>query len=40
MVCGTPGRLMDLIEKNNLKLEDLKCMILDETDQMLNFGFQ
>lgn len=40
IVVGTPGRIMDLQEKGNLKLNDLMVFILDETDQMLKFGFQ
>lgn len=40
VIVGTPGRLMDLQERRKLDLGKVKCIILDETDQMLNFGFQ
>lgn len=40
IVVGTPGRIMDLQEKGNLSLGELRVFILDETDQMLKFGFQ
>ncbi|MEG1495669.1 MAG: DEAD/DEAH box helicase [Bacilli bacterium] len=40
IVVGTPGRVMDLIRKNALHLEDLDFFILDEADEMLNMGFQ
>ena len=40
VVVGTPGRIMDLQERRELILSDLQVIVLDETDQMLNFGFQ
>ena len=40
VVIGTPGRVMDHIRRGNLSFKDLKSLILDETDQMLNIGFQ
>lgn len=40
VVVGTPGRLMDLQDRGKLILSDLQTIVLDETDQMLNFGFQ
>ena len=40
ILIGTPGRILDLLNKNKLSLESIKHFILDETDQMLNFGFQ
>lgn len=40
VVVGTPGRVMDLQRRGNLKLNQLQAIILDETDQMLNFGFK
>jgi len=40
VIVGTPGRIMDLQDRKELHLSKLKVMILDETDQMLNFGFQ
>ena len=36
---GTPGRIMDLMERGALVLDDLKFAILDEADEMLNMGF-
>lgn len=39
-VIGTPGRLMDHIRRGTLSFKSLKVLILDETDQMLNIGFQ
>lgn len=40
IVVGTPGRLIDLLERRVLLLDKLKVFVLDETDQMLNMGFQ
>ena len=40
VVIGTPGRVMDHIRRGTLNFKDLKTLILDETDQMLNIGFQ
>ncbi|KAJ3386767.1 Nucleolar RNA helicase 2 [Lobulomyces angularis] len=39
VVVGTPGRLIDHVERTNLKLESLKFLCLDEADQMLDIGF-
>jgi len=39
IVVGTPGRMIDLIERKWLKFDQLKCMILDEADEMLRMGF-
>lgn len=39
VVVGTPGRVIDLIERKLLKLNSLKYFILDEADEMLNMGF-
>ncbi|MCU4675156.1 DEAD/DEAH box helicase [Catenovulum sp. 2E275] len=39
VVVGTPGRLMDHIDKGRLKLDNLKACVLDEADEMLNMGF-
>ena len=38
-IVGTPGRLMDSIEKKNIDLSKISCVILDEADEMLNMGF-
>jgi len=40
VVIGTPGRVMDHMERGTLKLEALKMVILDETDRMLDMGFR
>ncbi|WP_078550078.1 DEAD/DEAH box helicase [Litchfieldia alkalitelluris] len=39
VVVGTPGRVMDHIERESLNLEQLKYLIIDEADEMLNMGF-
>lgn len=39
IVVGTPGRVMDLINRKALKLENLETFVLDEADEMLNMGF-
>ena len=40
IVVGTPGRVMDHIRRKSLKLEQLKMVVLDEADEMLNMGFR
>lgn len=40
IVVGTPGRVMDHMERRTLKLQNLKTIILDEADEMLNMGFR
>lgn len=40
IVIGTPGRLMDHMERNRLKLHGIKMVVLDEADEMLSMGFQ
>ncbi|PLK45630.1 DEAD/DEAH box helicase [Emticicia sp. TH156] len=40
IVVGTPGRIMDHIERKTLVLSDIKLAILDEADEMLNMGFR
>jgi len=39
IVVGTPGRVKDLIERNVLKVQNVRVAILDEADEMLDFGF-
>ena len=39
IVVGTPGRLMDQIEKGNLSLDQVQTFVLDEADEMLSMGF-
>ncbi|XP_004499961.1 DEAD-box ATP-dependent RNA helicase 53, mitochondrial-like [Cicer arietinum] len=40
IVVGTPGRVIDLLKRGSLKLKDVKFVVLDEADQMLQVGFQ
>ncbi|KAL5580446.1 hypothetical protein UlMin_012888 [Ulmus minor] len=40
VVVGTPGRLIDLINGNSLKLGEIQYLVLDEADQMLAVGFE
>ena len=39
IIVGTPGRIMDHMRRRTLSLENLKTVILDEADEMLNMGF-
>ncbi|MGL4534405.1 MAG: DEAD/DEAH box helicase [Fusobacteriaceae bacterium] len=39
IVVGTPGRVMDLMSRGILKIDNLKFFVLDEADEMLNMGF-
>ncbi len=39
IVVGTPGRILDHIERNTLKLDQLVTFVLDEADEMLRMGF-
>lgn len=39
VVVGTPGRIMDHLEKGTLDLTELRFLVLDEADEMLNMGF-
>jgi len=40
IVVGTPGRLRDHIERGALDLSDLRAVVLDEADEMLDLGFR
>ncbi len=40
IVVATPGRLIDLIERKAINMEQIKYVVLDEADEMLNMGFQ
>jgi len=40
VVVATPGRLLDLLERRALSLQDLKFLVLDEADEMMNMGFK
>lgn len=37
---GTTGRVLDHIERGNIDFSEVKAVVLDEADQMLNMGFQ
>jgi ATP-dependent RNA helicase RhlE len=40
IVVATPGRLLELIEKNAVRLTSISTLVLDEADKMLNIGFK
>lgn len=40
IVVATPGRLIDLIERKAIDLQQIKYVVLDEADEMLNMGFK
>lgn len=40
IVVATPGRLLDLIRRRAIKLDNVKYVVLDEADEMLNMGFK
>jgi len=40
IVVATPGRLLDLINRRAVKLDNVKYVVLDEADEMLNMGFK
>jgi ATP-dependent RNA helicase DeaD len=40
IIVATPGRLIDLIERGAVKLDQMKRLVLDEADEMLNMGFK
>ncbi|MCQ2236644.1 MAG: DEAD/DEAH box helicase [Bacteroidales bacterium] len=40
IVVGTPGRVIDLIERGSLKIGNIRWLVLDEADEMLNMGFK
>ena len=39
VIVGTPGRVMDHLERGTLKLDGLRALVLDEADEMLRMGF-
>ncbi|MDO5031984.1 DEAD/DEAH box helicase [Corynebacterium sp.] len=40
IIVGTPGRVIDHLEKGSLDISQLRFLVLDEADEMLNMGFQ
>jgi ATP-dependent RNA helicase DeaD len=40
MVVGTPGRVLDMIKRKALQLSQIRWVVLDEADEMLNMGFK
>ncbi|MFH1259791.1 MAG: DEAD/DEAH box helicase [Elusimicrobiota bacterium] len=40
IVIGTPGRLMDHMDRRTIKLDSIKMVVLDEADEMLDMGFR
>ncbi len=40
IIVGTPGRVMDHMRRHTIKLGDVKMVVLDEADEMLNMGFR
>ena len=40
IVVGTPGRILDVIKRGALKINNIQWLVLDEADEMLNMGFQ
>src|SRR5688572_10269490 len=39
VIVGTPGRIIDHLDRRTLKLDGIKCVVLDEADEMLDMGF-
>ncbi|MEI6714285.1 MAG: DEAD/DEAH box helicase [Verrucomicrobiota bacterium] len=40
IIAGTPGRIMDHLDRGSLKLDEIRMVILDEADRMLDMGFR
>ncbi len=40
IIVGTPGRVIDLIDRHVIKLSEIKTVVLDEADEMLKMGFR
>ncbi len=39
IIVGTPGRLLDHINRRTMRLQNVETVVLDEADEMLNMGF-
>jgi len=39
VIIGTPGRVIDHLERKTLRVDNLECLVLDETDRMFDMGF-
>jgi ATP-dependent RNA helicase DeaD len=40
IIAGTPGRIMDHLDRGSLKLDNIRMIVLDEADRMLDMGFR
>jgi ATP-dependent RNA helicase len=40
IVSGTPGRVFDMIKRRHLRTKNIKMLVLDESDELLNMGFK
>lgn len=40
VVSGTPGRVFDMIKRRSFRTREIKLLVLDEADEMLNQGFK
>ncbi|HOW32532.1 MAG TPA: DEAD/DEAH box helicase, partial [Bacteroidales bacterium] len=40
IIVATPGRMIDMINRGNIKLGNIRFLVLDEADEMLNMGFE